>query len=269
MTVFFVDGTGERCWEDFRSARGLDLDTLTQGDLCFIHLSDFQKLVANERSGMDRAKWIALSGIRDALAVQKHLGRSRNAYLVFISGERSVDEPTQRIIRERLVDHDNARIGFYPGVHRFLTGLQLERLLGPLVDIVGCGCADIQSQIARVLTASEAAQTGEIESRDRLLAFRVLWQLYVLARTGRDLVPAGLLQTKDRLEEAKVRDECFGKNYWQPVLEGEHLSPIVVKNPGLGLSAVVARLQEDVDWEHLGVDTLIVDYRDVWFKGWR
>src|ERR1039458_750250 len=113
MTVFFVDGTGERCWEDFRSARGLDLDTLTQGDLCFIHLSDFQKLVANERSGMDRAKWIALSGIRDALAVQKHLGRSRNAYLVFISGERSVDEPTQRIIRERLVDHDNARIGFY------------------------------------------------------------------------------------------------------------------------------------------------------------
>jgi hypothetical protein len=141
-------------------------------------------------------------------------------------------------------------------VDRELTAVALEQLFGPLVDEVARGANSIQVCIDDVRRGHASKEESVVSQ----VAFRTLWQLYVLARSDRSQLPERLQRAKLHLKGAKFR-----KDYWTPVLDGGQLKESVRSSPDASLNKVLETFGRIADWDNVGISNDVVEaYLEAW-----
>lgn len=255
MNIFYLDVSGRRDWASIRNAKSILLadSNPIDTDVVFIHVTDLNNVLIDSSIGYRTVDWQALCRFRDRLITDGTIGQ-KNVRVVLYSGDAEVANATKVRIEQAFHDHNKQAIGIVGGVERGLSSDSLERKFGSLINSGQGKAEDFRSGVAELASAK---LTDEL-----IIALRLLWQTYVLAKTPTTEIPPRL-----RAVQGTLANCTFSKDYWLPVLKENKLDDRLTKCADQDLAAVVKSLNNQADWDNVNVPEHMMErYRQRWFE---
>ncbi len=254
MNLFYFDILGNRCWTTVPGVQELATasESPNREDIVFIHISDFLKMETGNLSNVPLSDRPLLQDMREALRQYKKVGDG-HAGVVLYTGA-SVVEPDEEVtIRSILCEHEKQQLVFMPNVNRGMTAAQLQERLFPLAG-------QYEEQGSKNLASCVSDLGDQAVSREVHLAFRILWQAYVLAKLNIQELPEELYPVRQKLQGS-----TFDKEYWLPILKDGKLDDRLSKDPDDDIARAVAVMRDQEDWNDLSIPAKVIsEYMQKW-----